>query len=142
MAKSEQVFTKEEKAAMRAAAAERRKKFSPEEHAAEVVDKIKAMAPADRKLAEKVHKLVLTLAPELEPRTWYGMQAYYFAAKPVLFFQDAGKFKARYCTLGFNDVAILDKGSMWATSFAVTGWDSDVEKQITALVKKAIKGLK
>ena len=142
MAKSEQVFTKEEKAAMRAAAAERRKKFSPEEHAAEVVDKIKAMAPADRKLAEKVHKLVLTLAPELEPRTWYGMQAYYFAAKPVLFFQDAGKFKARYCTLGFNDVAILDKGSMWATSFAVTGWDSDVEKQITALVKKAMKGLK
>jgi uncharacterized protein YdhG (YjbR/CyaY superfamily) len=142
MAKSEQVFTKEEKAAMRAAAAERRKKFSPEEHAAEVVDKIKAMAPADRKLAEKVHKLVLTLAPELEPRTWYGMQAYYFAAKPVLFFQDAGKFKARYCTLGFNDVAILDKGSMWATSFAVTGWDAGVEKQITALVKKAMKGLK
>jgi uncharacterized protein YdhG (YjbR/CyaY superfamily) len=142
MAKTEQVFTKEEKAAMRAAAAERRKKFSPAGHAAEVVDKIKAMAPADRKLAEKVHKLVLALAPEIQPRTWYGMQAYYFDAKPVLFFQDAGKFKARYCTLGFNDVAILDKGSMWATSFAVTGWDSEVEKQITTLVKKAMKGLK
>jgi uncharacterized protein YdhG (YjbR/CyaY superfamily) len=141
MAKSEQVFTKEEKAAMRAAAAERRKKFSPAEHAAEVVDKIKAMAPADRKLAEKVHKLVLALAPELQPRTWYGMQAYYFDSKPVMFFQDAGKFKVRYCTLGFNDVAILDKGAMWATSFAVTGWDADVEKQISALVKKAMKGL-
>lgn len=136
---ADQILTKEEKAAMRQLAAERRKKFSPAEHAAEVLDKIKAMAPADRKLAEKVHKLVTALAPELQPRTWYGMQAYYLGAKPVLFFQDAGKFKARYCTLGFNDVAILDKGSMWATSFAVVAWDADVEKQITTLVKKAIK---
>lgn len=142
MSKSEQVFSKEEKAAMRAAAAERRKKFTPKEHAAEVQEKIKAMAPADRKLAEKVHKLVSEIAPDLEPRTWYGMQAYYFGAKPVLFFQDAGKFKARYCTLGFNDVAILDKGSMWATSFAVVGWDAEVEKQVTTLVSKAMKGLK
>lgn len=141
MAKTEQVFTKEEKAAMRAAAAERRKKFSPAEHTAEVVEKIKAMAPADRKIAEKVHKLVTSLAPELQPRTWYGMQAYYSDAKPVLFFQDSGKFKARYSTIGFNDVAKLDKGSMWATSFAVVEWDAEVEKQLTLLVKKAVKGL-
>jgi uncharacterized protein YdhG (YjbR/CyaY superfamily) len=142
MAKAEQVFSKEEKAAMRAAAAERRKKFGPEEHAAEVVAKIKAMAPADRKIAEKVHKLVAQIAPELEPRTWYGMQAYYSGAKAVLFFQDSGKFKVRYSTLGFNDVANLDKGSMWATSFALIAWDAEVEKQVSALIKKAVKGIK
>ncbi len=139
MAKSEQVFTKEEKAAMRAAAAERRKKFSPEQHEAEVVEKIKAMAPADRKIAEKLHKLVKAIAPELNAKTWYGMPAYNQGDKTVLFFQDAGKFKARYATLGFSDQANLDKGAIWATSFALTEWNADVEKQVTALIKKAIK---
>ncbi len=139
MAKSEQVFTKEEKAAMRAAAAERRKKFSPEQHEAEVVEKIKAMAPADRKIAEKLHKLVKAIAPELKAKTWYGMPAYNQGDKTVLFFQDAGKFKARYATLGFSDQANLDKGAIWATSFALTEWNADVEKQVTALIKKAIK---
>lgn len=139
MAKSEQVFSKEEKAAMRALAAERRKKFSPAEHTAEVLAKIKAMAPKDRKIAEKVHKLVMSLAPELQPKLWYGMQAYYLDGKTLLFFQDGAKFKSRYCTLGFTDLAKLDKGGIWGTSFAVTEWSADVEKQITALVKKAIK---
>ncbi len=139
MAKSDSVFSKEEKAAMRAAVAERRKKFSPEEHAAEVQDKIKAMAPADRKLAEKVHKLVMSIAPELQPKLWYGMQAYSLDGKNLLFFQDGGKFKSRYCTLGFTDIAKLDKGGIWGTSFAVIEWSAEVEKQITALVKKAIK---
>jgi len=139
MAKAEAVFSKEEKAAMRAAVAERRKKFSPAEHAAEVQDKIKAMAPSDRKLAEKVHKLVMALAPELQPKLWYGMQAYSLDGKNLMFFQDAQKFKSRYCTLGFTDIAKLDKGGMWGTSFAVTEWSDEVEKQITALVKKAIK---
>ncbi|MFM6978374.1 MAG: iron chaperone [Micrococcales bacterium] len=136
---AEQVFTKEEKAAMRAAAAERRKKFSPEEHTADVVAKIKSMVPADRKLAEKVHKLVMSIAPQLQPKLWYGMQAYSLDGKNLLFFQDGEKFKSRYCTLGFTDTAKLDKGGMWGTSFAVTEWSDEVEKQISTLVKKAIK---
>lgn len=136
---TDQVFSKEEKAAIRAAAAERRKKYSPAEHAAEVAAKIKAMAPADRKLAEKVHKLVMSLAPELQPKLWYGMQAYSLDGKNLLFFQDAQKFKSRYCTIGFTDIAKLDKGGMWGTSYAVTEWSPEVEKQITTLVKKAIK---
>ncbi len=139
MAKASETFSKEEKAAMRAAAAERRKKFTPEQHEAEVVDKIKAMAPADRKIAEKLHKLVKSIAPELQAKTWYGMPAYNKDDKTVLFFQDAGKFKARYATLGFSDQATLDKGALWATSFAVLEWNADVEKQVTALIKKAIK---
>ena len=136
---ADKTFTKEEKAAMRALAAERRKKFSPEEHASEVVAKIKAMSPADRKLAEKVHKLAMTLAPQLQPKLWYGMQAYYLDGKTLMFFQDGDKFKSRYCTLGFTDSANLDKGGIWGTSFAVTEWSAEVEKQITALIKKAIK---
>ena len=139
MAKAAETFSKEEKAAMRAAAAERRKKFTPEQHEAEVVDKIKAMAPADRKIAEKLHKLVKSIAPELQAKTWYGMPAYNKDDKTVLFFQDAGKFKARYATLGFSDQANLDKGAIWATSFAVLEWNADVEKQVTTLIKKAIK---
>ena len=139
MAKAAETFSKEEKAAMRAAAAERRKKFTPEQHEAEVVDRIKAMAPADRKIAEKLHKLVKSIAPELQAKTWYGMPAYNKDEKTVLFFQDAGKFKARYATLGFSDQANLDKGAFWATSFAVLEWNADVEKQVTTLIKKAIK---
>ena len=140
MAKAAETFTKEEKAAMRAAAAEHRKKFSPEQHEAEVVEKIKAMAPSDRKIAEKLHKLVKSIAPDLQAKTWYGMPAYNKDDKTVLFFQDAGKFKARYATLGFSDQANLDKGAIWATSFAVLEWNADVEKQVIALIKKAIKG--
>lgn len=136
---ADQVFSKAEKAAMRAAAAERRKKFSPEEHTAEVLAKIKAMSPADRKLAEKVHKLAMSLAPKLQPKLWYGMQAYYLDGKTLMFFQDGDKFKSRYCTLGFTDSANLDKGGIWGTSFAVTEWSAEVEKQITTLIKKAIK---
>lgn len=132
------VFSKEEKAAMRAAAAERRKKFGPAEHAKEVQDKIKAMAPADRKLATAVHKIVMDTAPDLQPKTFYGMQAYFKNDKVIVFFQDAGKFKARYCTLGFQDSANLDSGTMWATSFAVLEITSEVEKKIRTLVKKAV----
>jgi uncharacterized protein YdhG (YjbR/CyaY superfamily) len=139
VAKAAEAFSKEEKAAMRAAAAERRKKFTPEQHEAEVVDKIKAMAPADRKIAEKLHKLVKSIAPELQAKTWYGMPAYNKDDKTVLFFQDAGKFKARYATLGFSDQANLDKGAIWATSFAVLEWNADVEKQVTSLIKKAVR---
>lgn len=133
----------EEKQALKETMAERakaRKKMGPEQLEAEVVEKIDKMAPADRSIAKKIHALVKKVAPELQAKTWYGMQAYCNdEGKTVLFFQDAGKFKARYSTLGFQDAANLDKDAMWATSFAVIGWNTDVEKKVTALIKKAIK---
>jgi uncharacterized protein YdhG (YjbR/CyaY superfamily) len=132
------VFSKEEKAAMRAAAAERRRKAGPAELAAEVQEKIAAMAPTDRVIAEAVHSIVMRAAPQLQPKTFYGMQAYYLDGKVVCFFQDAGKFKVRYCTFGFQDAAKLDSGEMWPTSFAITSLTKTVEKQITELVKRAV----
>jgi uncharacterized protein YdhG (YjbR/CyaY superfamily) len=135
-------MTAEEKQALKETMAERtkaRKKMSPEQHEADVVEKINAMAPADKAIAKKIHALVKKLAPELQAKTWYGMQAYCNdEGKTILFFQDAGKFKARYSTLGFQDAANLDKGEMWATSYAVIKWTPEVEKQISTLIKKAI----
>jgi uncharacterized protein YdhG (YjbR/CyaY superfamily) len=132
-----------EKQALKETMAERakaRKKMSPQQLEAEVVEKINKMAPADKAVAKKVHALVKKIAPQLQAKTWYGMQAYCNdEGKTVLFFQDAGKFKARYSTLGFQDAANLDKDAMWATSFAVVGWNESVEKQLTALIKKAVK---
>ena len=131
-----------EKQALKETMAERakaRKKMSPEQLEQEVLDKIAAMAPADRSIGEKVHALVKKVAPGLQAKTWYGMQAYCDAAgKTVVFFQDAGKFKARYSTLGFQDAANLDEDLLWPTSFAVIGWNASVEKQITELVKRAV----
>jgi uncharacterized protein YdhG (YjbR/CyaY superfamily) len=136
-------MTDAEKQALKETLAERakaRKKMSPEQHEADVVEKINAMAPADKAIAKKIHALVKKAAPHLQAKSWYGMQAYCNdEGKTVVFFQDAGKFKARYSTLGFQDAANLDKGSMWATSFAVIAWDADVEKKIIALVKQAAK---
>ena len=132
-----------EKQALKETMAERakaRKKMSPEQLEAEVVEKINKMAPADKSIAKKIHELVKKIAPQLQAKTWYGMQAYCNdEGKTVVFFQDAGKFKARYSTLGFQDAANLDKDAMWATSFAVIGWNEAVEKNITALIKKAVK---
>jgi uncharacterized protein YdhG (YjbR/CyaY superfamily) len=113
--------------------------MTPEQLEQEVVDKIAAMAPADRALGEKVHALVKNVAPNLQAKTWYGMQAYCDAdGKTVVFFQDSGKFKARYSTLGFQDTANLDDDLLWPTSYALIDWSPKVEKQIEALVKKAI----
>jgi uncharacterized protein YdhG (YjbR/CyaY superfamily) len=135
-------MTDGEKQALKETMAERakaRKKMTPEQFEQEVVAKIAAMAPADRAIAEKIHDLVNKVTPGLQAKTWYGMQAYCNAeGKTVLFFQDAGKFKSRYSTLGFQDAANLDDELMWATSFAVIGWNADVERQITALVKRAV----
>jgi uncharacterized protein YdhG (YjbR/CyaY superfamily) len=132
-----------EKQALKETMAERakaRKKMTPEQLEAEVVEKINAMAPGDKAIAKKIHALVKKVAPGLQAKTWYGMQAYCNdEGKTVVFFQDAGKFKARYSTLGFQDAANLDKDAMWATSFAVIAWNESVEKQITSLIKKAIK---
>jgi uncharacterized protein YdhG (YjbR/CyaY superfamily) len=133
-------FTAEERAAMRERAKEAKaaKGGKKVDGTAEVLDKIAAMADADRVLAERLHEIITKAAPELTPRTWYGMPAYARDGKVVCFFQDAGKFKARYATLGFQDAARLDDGVMWPTSFALTGLTPAVEKQIVALVKRAI----
>lgn len=133
----------EEKQALKETLAERakaRKKMGPAEHEADLVAKINAMAPADRAIAKKIHALVKKVAPDLQAKTWYGMQAYCNSlGQTVVFFQDAGKFKSRYSTLGFQDAANLDKDAMWATSFAVIAWNADVEKKISTLIKQAIR---
>jgi uncharacterized protein YdhG (YjbR/CyaY superfamily) len=131
-------FSKEEKAAMRAAAAERRRKFTPEQHAAELLEVIESMDEPDRSLAQRVHELVMAAAPELAPKTWYGMPAYHKNGKNICFFQAAGKFKVRYCTFGFDVAANLDDGPMWATGFALVDMTPAVEKQITEMVTRAV----
>ena len=130
----------EEKQALKETMAERakaRKKMGPEQLEAEVVEKIDKMAPADRTIAKKIHALVKKVAPELQAKTWYGMQAYFKEGKVVVFFQDGGKFQTRYCTLGFQDAANLDDGTMWPTSYAVTALDKATEKRIADLVRQA-----
>jgi uncharacterized protein YdhG (YjbR/CyaY superfamily) len=105
----------------------------------EVVLAKNAQTPdADRAMAERVHKIVMTTAPDLSPRTWYGMPAYAKDGKVVCFFQGAGKFKARYATIGFSDKANLDDGNMWATSFALTKLTKADEKRIAELVERAV----
>jgi uncharacterized protein YdhG (YjbR/CyaY superfamily) len=138
-------FTADERAAMKERAKEAKaqsRRMSKEEKAAEaakaLLEKIAEMPDADRVLAEKVHELVTTSAPNLAPKTWYGMHAYALDDKIVCFFQSAAKFDARYATLGFNDVAKLDDGDMWATSFALKEITAETEARITDLVKKAV----
>ena len=104
-----------------------------------VLDRIAQMAPEDRALAERVHVTVTATAPELSPKTWYGMPAYANAdGKVVVFFQDSGKFNYRYSTLGFQDEANLDDGDMWPIAYALTKWTPAVEKKVVELVKAAI----
>ena len=130
-------FTAEEKAAMRARAKELK---ANEDGDKAVREAITAMAPADRALAKRVDELVRAAAPGLTPKTWYGMPAYANKdGKVICFFKNAGKFKARYSELGFNDVAKLDAGSMWPTVFALTKLSQADEKKITALVKQAVR---
>lgn len=138
--KKSQNFSAEEKAAMKERAEElkREKRGASEaEDARAVTDKIAAMDEPDRSLATRIHEVVLAAAPELKAKLWYGMPAYYRDGKNVCFFQDAGKFKARYSTLGFNDPARLDDGNMWPTSFAILKLTAADEARITALVKQA-----
>ena len=129
-------FSKEEKAAMRARAKELKLKTDGE---TAVKEAIAGMAPNDRTLAKRVHELVTAAAPDLVPKTWYGMPAYANGdGKVICFFRDAGKFKDRYSTFGFNDAAKLDDGSMWPTAFALTKLTPADEAKITKLVKKAV----
>jgi uncharacterized protein YdhG (YjbR/CyaY superfamily) len=133
-------FTAEERSAMNERAKETKAARSGKkiDGTAAVLEKIAAMADADRALAERLHEIITAAAPELTPRTWYGMPAYARDGKVVCFFQDAAKFKARYATLGFQDAAHLDDGAMWPTSFALIELTPAVEKQIVALVKTAV----
>jgi len=136
-------FTAEERAAMTARAAELRAEGKQGAKKADglqqVLDKIAEMAPEDRALAERVHMTVTAAAPDLLPKTWYGMPAYTDAdGKVVLFFQDSGKFKYRYSTLGFQDAANLDDGDLWPVAYALKGWSAEVEKKIAELVKAAV----
>ena len=100
--------------------------------------KVAEMPEPDRTMAERLHAIVKDNAPDLTPKTWYGMPAYAKDGKVVCFFQSADKFKARYATLGFNDSANLDEGAMWPTSFALKELTAAEETRIGELVKKAV----
>jgi uncharacterized protein YdhG (YjbR/CyaY superfamily) len=136
-------FTAEERAAMKARAAELRAEGKKGAQKADglqaVLDSIAKMAPADRALAERVHVTITAVAPHLSPKTWYGMPAYANAdGKVVVFFKDAGKFKYRYSTLGFEEAADLDDGDLWPVSYALQKWSAVVEKKVAGLVKAAV----
>ncbi len=140
--KSSEGFTEEERAAMKERAQElkasgRRGAKAEEDGESDLLAKIAAMAEPDRSLATRVHEIVKAAAPGLEPKTWYGMPAYARNGKVVCFFQNAGKFKARYSTLGFSDEAALDDGTMWPSAYALTKLTAEAEARIAALVKKA-----
>jgi uncharacterized protein YdhG (YjbR/CyaY superfamily) len=136
-------FSAEERAAMR----ERAKELKAEERVnrdraageKDLLAKIAEMKPPDRALAKRVHEIVTASAPDLAPKTWYGMPAYAKDGKVLCYFQDAGKFKSRYATFGFSDEANLDKGAMWPTSFALKKLTPADEKMLAALVKQAVK---
>jgi uncharacterized protein YdhG (YjbR/CyaY superfamily) len=135
-------FTADEKAAMRERAreakAEARRGADREAGERDVLAKIAEMPGPDRDIAEGLHALILATAPELAPKTWYGMPAYAKDGKNVCFFQPAAKFDARYATLGFTDEARVDEGVMWPTSYALKELTPAVEARIAELVKKAV----
>jgi len=131
-------FSADERAAMR----ERQRELKAEAEGAdgerELLAKVAEMDTSDRTMAERLHAIVKRTAPQLTARTWYGMPAYALDGKVVCFFQSAGKFKARYATLGFSDKAKLDDGDMWPTYFALKTLGPKEEKAIAALLAKAL----
>jgi uncharacterized protein YdhG (YjbR/CyaY superfamily) len=133
--KGREGFSAEEKAAMRARARELKETADGE---SAVRAAIAAMSPQDRAIAKRLHELIKAAAPDLSPKTWYGMPAYAKDGKVVCFFRNAGKFKERYAMFGFNDGAKLDDGSMWPIAFALTKLTAADEAKIRALVKKAV----
>ena len=137
--KSAQGFTAEERAAMKERARELKAEKNKADGESDLLAKIAEMPKADRVMAERLHAIVKDTAPELTPKTWYGMPAYAKDGKIVCFFQSAAKFKSRYATFGFNDTAKLDDGAMWPTSFALRELGDAEEKKIRALVKKAVR---
>ncbi|MFF5805182.1 iron chaperone [Streptomyces sp. NPDC012746] len=137
-------FTDDERDAMKErakelkATARRGSRAAKADGDSEVLAKIAEMPDADRALAERIHAIVKDSAPELSPKLWYGMPAYAIDGKVVCFFQSAQKFKARYATLGFSDLAKLDDGAMWPAAFALTELSADDEVRIGALIKRAV----
>jgi uncharacterized protein YdhG (YjbR/CyaY superfamily) len=137
-------FTAEERAAMKERAKElkatggRGPRAGKADGESDVLAKIAEMAEPDRVMAERLHAIIKATAPDLSPRTWYGMPAYAKDGNVVCFFQDAAKFKARYATLGFSDKANLDEGAMWPNSYALAELTAADEARIAALVKKAV----
>jgi uncharacterized protein YdhG (YjbR/CyaY superfamily) len=127
-------FTAEERAAMK----DRAKELKTAASEGDVLAKIAEMPESDRKMAERLHAVMKATAPELAPRTWYGMPAYAKDDKVLCFFRSAQKFKTRYATFGFSDKANLDEGNMWPTDFALKKWSREVEARIVALVKQAV----
>jgi uncharacterized protein YdhG (YjbR/CyaY superfamily) len=129
-------FSEAEKEAMRERARELKK--GKKDGEADLLEKIAEMPEEDRVIAERIHQIVKSTAPELQPRTWYGMPAYAKDGKVLCFFQGAAKFGTRYATFGFNDVANLDEGSIWPVAFAIKKLTKAGEKEIAALVRKAV----
>ena len=129
-------FTAEERAAMKDRVQELKASQTDGESA--VLAKIAAMREPDRAMGKRLHAIIMATAPDLSPRTWYGMPAYAKDGKVVCFFQSGQKFKTRYATLGFSDQAKLDEGHMWPTAFALKELNGAEEARIVALVKKAV----
>jgi uncharacterized protein YdhG (YjbR/CyaY superfamily) len=142
MAQKSDRFTAEERAAMKERAKELKAEARAEKDKAagerDVLAKIAEMSEPDRSMAERLHAIVKASAPELSPKTWYGMPAYAKNGKVVCYFTPAQKFNSRYATFGFNDDAHLDDGAMWPTSFALKELTAENEARIAALVKKAV----
>jgi uncharacterized protein YdhG (YjbR/CyaY superfamily) len=136
--KSSDVWTAEERAAMREHAKEVKAAAGKADAEKDLLAKIAEMPKSDRVMAERIHAIVKASAPGLSPKTWYGMPAYAKDGKVVCFFQAADKFKARYATFGFNDDAHLDEGNMWPTAWALTRLTAADEATIAKLVKKAV----
>ncbi|HEY8409054.1 MAG TPA: DUF1801 domain-containing protein [Gaiellaceae bacterium] len=136
MSTTQKGFTAEEKAAMRARAKEL--KLAAEGESA-ILAALKKMTPSDRKIGERIHAIVMETAPDLTPKTWYGMPSYADKnGKVVIFFRDAAKFKERYAMLGFQDNANLDDGSMWPVAYALPKLTKADEAKIAKLVKQAV----
>ena len=134
-----QRFTDEERAATKECAKEIKTETSGETPGeADVLAKIAEMPEADCLMAERIHSVISAIAPDLSPKTWYGMPGYANDGTVICFFQGAHKFKSRYATFGFNDTANLDAGAMWPTAFALKELTKDAEERIGALVKKAV----
>ncbi len=132
-------FTAEERAAMKERAQERKASARGADGEKDLLAKIAALPEPDRGVAKRLHAIVLAAAPDLSPRTWYGMPAWAKDDKVVCFFQSAGKFKTRYSTLGFSDKANLDDGDLWPTAFALKELTASAEARIVALVKRAVR---
>ena len=138
-AKKSKGFSAEERAAMKERAQELKAEAAKADGESALLAKVAEMKGTDRSMAKRLHAIIKDSAPDLSPKTWYGMPAYAKDGKVLCFFQSAEKFNSRYATFGFSDEANLDKGAMWPTSFALKELTAADEKKIAALVKKAVR---